>query len=375
MLWFDAAEALVHFYRQQNRRVMLVANAAWAEWARTMDIFDEVISVDRQLFNTRWRYRFSIARLLRSKRFSIAIQPTYSREHTGDALIHLSGASERTGSIGDLCNLRSWQKRFSDRWYTRLLAADPAPRMELLRNAEFLRVLGVPNYQARIADLRRFIRPGDVAEFGLMEEAPYFVLFPGASWSGRRWPLEKFAHIAKRMYAETGFRGIVCGGPDDVKEAASLCEAASEIDLLNLAGCTTLSQMTSLIGKASLLVSNDTAALHIGVAVGTPTVGVLGGGHFGRFLPYQVEQRDKRPLPEIVWHAKPCFGCNWQCIYPVESGFAVPCIEEVSLTQVWDAVRSALDATLLRRTLQNPKPLVQQASAPTKRVAKAWSPQ
>ena len=112
--------------------------------------------------------------------------------------------------------------------------------------------------------------------------------------------------------------------------------------LLNWAGRTTLSELVQVVAHAALLVTNETAAVHIGAATGTPTLCLLGGGHFGRFLPYEVEQGDERPLPRVVFHAMPCFGCNWRCIYPVTPGRPVPCVEQISLENAWTGVQELL---------------------------------
>ena len=128
VLWIDAAEAIVKYYEAGGKRVSLLANAVWSDWANDLNIFDRVIPVERTRFAEDWAYRYQIARKVRGLRCSIVIQPAYSREFLfGDSIVRMSGALERIGSVGDVSNMGPSKKRISDRWYTRLIPADPLP--------------------------------------------------------------------------------------------------------------------------------------------------------------------------------------------------------------------------------------------------------
>jgi ADP-heptose:LPS heptosyltransferase len=172
-------------------------------------------------------------------------------------------------------------------------------------------------------------------------EQRYYVLFPGASWEGRQWPMAGFVRIAERLYSKTGWLGVVCGGPTDLELAETLCGNCSA-PLLNWAGRTDLSQLAAIISSAQLLLSNETSAAHIAAACGVATVCILGGGHYGRFMPYQVEQADDRPLPRTITYQMPCFGCNWQCIYERVNGAPVPCIERITQEDIWNEINKII---------------------------------
>ncbi len=58
-----------------------------------------------------------------------------------------------------------------------------------------------------------------------------------------------------------------------------------------------------MISETELLISNDTSAIHIAAAVGTPFICISNGSHFGRFHPYPPEIFDKAYYiypPEIM---------------------------------------------------------------------------
>ena len=215
--------------------------------------------------------------------------------------------------------------------------------MELIRNAEFVRGLGVTNFLGKVPDLRKLCNFS--VEWTLDPEVLrtefYYVLFPGASWSGKQWPVGNFAEVGEKIFKETGWRGIVCGGAADAETSINLCKLCTA-PLLNLTGCTNLSQLATILSSAQMLLTNDTSATHISAACGVPTVVVLGGGHPTRFLPYDVEILDKRPLPRVITHQMPCFGCNWKCIFERPSGGPVQCIAQISVLDVWEAVAASI---------------------------------
>lgn len=335
VLWSPAARALRDVFPREQWHVTLAANTAWADLAARQNIFENVWPVDAQRLVASPGYRFRVLRKIRSVGFDVAIEPTYSRDMLrGDALIRASGAPECIGSQGDCSNMRPWMKRITDRWYTRLIAADPQPMMELRRNAEFVMGLGgretveMPSLHVEQDDL-----PAE------LHDKQYFVLFPSASKRGKCWPIERFAETAQHIAGRYGWQGVICGAAADKLLAGQLCRMAT-VPLRNLAGMTSLGQLTAILAHARLVLTNDTSAAHIGPAVGAPTVCVLGGGHYGRFLPYDLP--DVRLVPRAVSHHMDCFGCNWRCIYRIGHDAPFPCVDKVSAAKVWASISEAL---------------------------------
>jgi ADP-heptose:LPS heptosyltransferase len=340
IVWLDAARAIVKHYRNQDKRVVLLGNVTWADWARDLNLFDSVIAIDRKGFLQSLSYRWRIGLQVRKLACATAIYPSYSREWLlGDALVRISGARERIGSSGDNYHSTRWQQRIANLWYTRLVSADSAPQMELKRNAEFVRNLCDANFTAKVLDLRAITTLALDARWrvAIPQEESYYVMFPGAGWSGRRWPIGNFAQIAQKLYVKTGWHGVICGGDEDRSIGEELCKQSSA-PLLNCCGETHLTQLAAIVASAKLLVANETSAMHIAAACGVPTVCILGGGDYGRFLPYEVERPSSTALPYPVTFPMSCFGCRWQCIYHRLDSEPTPCIGQISITTVWEIV-------------------------------------
>ena len=329
ILWLDTAKVYRQLY--PNQKITLVANASWAGLAHELPYWDKIIAVDTRSFKKRWLYHWKLLRLLRSLGFDTAVQPTFSREILVDSLINVTGALDRIGSQGNCSNMRPWQKRIVDQWYTQLVAADCQAKMELERNAEFIRNLSGQTHTIRLPVIPSFAQLPERLSFS----QPYCILFPGASWWGRHWPADKFEQVAQTISREQKLGVVICGGPNDKVICAQIARLFG-IDAIDLSGQTTLVELIELIRQSKLLISNETSAIHIAAAVGTPSVCILGGGHFGRFMPYlsRVEH-----APVAVYQPMSCFGCNWQCTQPHSSGEAVPCVKAVTVEQVCDAIR------------------------------------
>lgn len=347
IVWIDAARTLAQHYRNQGKSPILVADSNCAGLAEALGIFDQVISFNQQEFSRSPIYRIQMERRIRGLGCTLAIQPTYSRVFEGgDAVIHFCGAKQRIGSTGNYSMISEARKRISDRWYTQLIPASEGYRGELIRNAEFVRSLLGIDFKARIPDLTSvassWVKPYCAAEIG--DGEPYYILFPGASLPGRRWPLDSFRRVAEFIHRETGWHGVVCGGVGDAPLATSLCQESSA-PLLNWCGRTTLPELAAIFLSAKLLLGNETSAVHLAEAVKLPTVCLLGGGHFGRFVPYTVEEDAKRPLMQTAVHKMECFGCDWRCIYKVPANKPQPCIEGIGVDDVCQMIRGILSGS------------------------------
>ncbi len=341
ILWSDSAREIRESYPVENYKITLLGNQLWADFAEHLPWFDSVWPLDKVQFLESRIYRTSILNKIREAGFDIVIHTTFSREFIlGDYIVWLSGAKIRIGSYGDHSNIKYWHKKIGDRWYTDLISVALEPKMELLRNAEFMRGLGSTGFSARLPEL-----PNGYSSPYRTGEQEYYVLFPGAGWTGRQWPLERFSQVAEKMYNLTSLTGIVCGSSSERELGESLIRSTAA-PLENLAGETTLLDLVSIIGDSRIVIANETCAIHIAAAVSVPSVCILGGGHYGRFVPYQLEVDPRgRPLPFAVTRSMDCFGCNWNCIYQIAENQPVPCIACITVDSVWGAILGLLRKT------------------------------
>ncbi len=107
----------------------------------------------------------------------------------------------------------------------------------------------------------------DVSAFSLADE--FALLVPGGSAHRpeKRWPANKYAGLANYLM-EKSIQPVLLGGAAEADVIDVIMAQCPEA--LNLAGKTSLEDIATLGGKASLAVGNDTGPLHLIAAVGCP---------------------------------------------------------------------------------------------------------
>jgi len=116
----------------------------------------------------------------------------------------------------------------------------------------------------------------DEAAARRLADGEFVALAPGSIWGSKRWPY--YAELARRLSERIGV--VVVGGADDAELGEEIRRAAKGGEgrqpAVNACGKLTLRQSAALIGRATLLVTNDSAPLHLATAMGTPIVALFG---------------------------------------------------------------------------------------------------
>ena len=309
ILWLDTAKEYRKHFPPENHKIVLIGNALWCDLAKESPFWDEVLPVNVKTFKTLSRYRWNIIRKVKSFGAEIAVQPTYSREfYHGDSLIRASNATKKVSSAGDMSNRDRLKTILADRWHTELIPSSPEPLSELERNAEFFSGF------IKKLDLTSFQKLEGSGDCNIRElnRKSFYVLSLGANKKYREWPYKYYAKIAQKIHKKTGWLGLICGAENEFdlgEHIKKLCDAP----LQNYSGQTTLPELACLLVKSQILISNETGTAHIANAVGTPTVCILGGGHFGRFAPYP-ELSGKINNLNVVYPKRPWCGGAWKSV-------------------------------------------------------------
>lgn len=98
---------------------------------------------------------------------------------------------------------------------------------------------------------------------------PFVALAPGSVWPTKRWP--EYAALA----ALVDSRVAIVGSAADASIASEIRKTFGA-RAMDCTGRLSLLASAELIGRATLLVTNDSAPLHLASAMGTPTVALFG---------------------------------------------------------------------------------------------------
>jgi len=126
-----------------------------------------------------------------------------------------------------------------------------------------------------------------------------------AGWPRRRWPIDRFDDLARRLACERGVQVVEVGAstPDCTgaqRPAWALPDARwSLVDRL------AIRETAALLSLARLYVGNDSGLAHVAAAVGTPAVVIYVVPWWGRAYPSTIPVFDPRALHSLhadAWH-------------------------------------------------------------------------
>lgn len=104
---------------------------------------------------------------------------------------------------------------------------------------------------------------------------PIAVINPGAKSHLKRWTADGFAHVADRLISECRASVVLIGLKEDEDTTREIM-AKMRNKPHNLVNRTNTRQLAGLLKRAKLLITNDSAPLHLGCAVGVKVVALFG---------------------------------------------------------------------------------------------------
>jgi heptosyltransferase-3 len=129
-----------------------------------------------------------------------------------------------------------------------------------------------------------------LAEKGIAAGAPFAVLQPSARLPAMRWPVAKFAEIARWLREKHGIASVVNLGARDDEIAAEArnemhnCAAVMDAQL-------DVRELIALIAGSKMFVGNDSGPAHLAAALQRPSVVIFGVTDPVQWRPWQSEHR------------------------------------------------------------------------------------
>ena len=162
----------------------------------------------------------------------------------------------------------------------RLFYTTRVPSIDDMHHAARLLSLATrdPTRDIAASALRPHLYPGDrqrTAVDQLLGAAklgePLIALAPGSVWATKQWPY--YADLARDLRRDA--RLVIVGAESDRPLAAEIVHATGGT-AIDATGRLSLLASAELIGRSMLLVTNDSAPLHLASAMNTPTVAIFG---------------------------------------------------------------------------------------------------
>jgi heptosyltransferase-2 len=200
------------------------------------------------------------------------------------------------------------------------------------RMAEILGLEGRPHrYVFDLDDEERAAAKSHLEALGVDLQRPIIGLNTGA---GGRWPLKQwredgYVDLVGRLSRRVDAQFLLLGGPSETARNERL-KQASPVRLYDPGCSNTVRHFASLLGHCAVVVSGDTLAMHLSLALERRTVVLFG--------PTSAAEIDLYGLGEKVVPDMTCLSC-----YKTSCDFVPNCMELISTDMVERAVLRQLD--------------------------------
>jgi ADP-heptose:LPS heptosyltransferase len=137
---------------------------------------------------------------------------------------------------------------------------------------------------------------------------PLVLLNPGSDRPSRRWPAASFAEVADRLAGKCSAKIVIIGNKAEEALAHEII-AKMEAPAHSSCGLITLGQLVALIARARLLITTNSAAMHLAGMQNIPFVAVSGSADPWRDRPEGSEDK-----MAILWKGIKCGPCaHFEC--------------------------------------------------------------
>lgn len=238
---------------------------------------------------------------------------------------------------------KGWWKRFLVSGWAEF---DDINTHTVIQNLKLMDVLQQPKY----------FKPTPPSGHPLTSPLPfetYAVLHPFPLWTYKQWTLEGWRKTAEYLL-DQGINVVLSGGPaDNELDYVNLLHQQLSNKVINLAGKTSLSQLSYLIKNALLYIGPDTGTTHLAAATGTPTIALFGPSNPVKWTPWPADYaQDNNPFRKtgnqhvgnvyLVQGQGECVPCRLEgcerhrqsrskCLDELEFGEVKPAIDDILL--------------------------------------------
>jgi lipopolysaccharide heptosyltransferase II len=264
---------------------------------------------------------YQLVRQLRKERFDLAID--FKGDFRNILIACLSGARRRV----------SYAIRGGG-----FLLTDVVPYElkihEIDKNLKLLTPLGIDSKDDKMELLARDEDMAEVEQIFNQEEIESNRRTIGLHYGGaskfKCWQMEDFISLAERITENNSTNVLIFGG--HYERASSGLVSNPEKGIVVMPEMT-ICQMAAAFKRCNLLVCNDSGPMHVGVAVGTPTVAIFGPTFADRFGPKDLEKNRvvrSQLSCSPCWHPDKDIGCKERsCLKSIEVDKVLVAIDEL----------------------------------------------
>ncbi len=176
---------------------------------------------------------------------------------------------------------------------------------ELVRRAGWIDALPeIDEIRLCVADAARGVAEKRMIAAGARGAGARRIAFaPAAAYgSAKCWPAERFAELADRLIVRFDADVILFGAPSE-RDIAERIASGMRCRPVNLAGQTSIAELSAYFSACDLFIGNDSGAMHVAAGAGVPVVAIFGSTDPDGTAPLTPRRTLVRDAPSC----SPCF--------------------------------------------------------------------
>lgn len=175
-------------------------------------------------------------------------------------------------------------------WLGYTIRADAPKTLHTVdRMMRLLTPLAVPP----VMDMKLYPAPEEVEKVRadpMLAGKRFCVIAATSRWAGKQWSADRFALVTERLVSDPVYRmdaAVIVGSKGEREQIGSLLGLVGrERKVIDRVGATSIGGLMALVQASSLVVANDSAALHMAVAFERPLVALFGPTRVDLVGPY-----------------------------------------------------------------------------------------
>lgn len=270
--------------------VWWLANSNYTDLLRLVPSIDKIIPFERE----RWRYLRGLIKFFRNIRklnFDMVLDP--QGLFRSGFITWISGAPLRIGF--------GRAREFADLFYNKRIYTDRQHAQE--RYLALVEDVSGALYEETELDIPIGVRNWADSIYGNAEVC--IVINPGSRWATKRWYSNRYAELIDRLNSRYDAKIILIGDRDDIAIANDIKNQISD-SIVDLTSKTTLVELTAILNRCDVLVTNDSGPMHLADFLGKPIVAIFGPTDPGKTGP--IGQRNR--IIKASVSCSPCFKKN-----------------------------------------------------------------
>ncbi len=284
IIFYPTLKLYREFYK--DAEITLIFPKLFQTLAPLLTDVDKVIWFDHRRFGSNFFYRRRFLLDLKQTGYDVAIYPVFSREAIGDLMIKITAAKERIE-------------------FGVNIITPPEMISELDRDVYFAEKVTGKKAEITFPTIEIEKLPKEKAlelihKNHLIDKQFIFIFPETGNYKYRIWPLERFAAIIE-FIIEQGLTPVICSS---IREKPLVVDILNRVNqkvrskVIDLSGQTNdgktdFADLAHLLHHSLFYFGSDTGPLHLAVALGVPSIAIVGSGGLRRFFPYGDSRKNR----------------------------------------------------------------------------------